>query len=76
METTIVTVKGQIVIPSRIRRRYGIKKGTRVCLIERNGEIILKPITREYIQKLAGILGGKGKALKALMKEKEREREL
>lgn len=76
METTVVTVKGQIVIPSRIRRRYGIKKGTRVCLIERNGEIILKPITREYIEKMAGILGGKGKALRALMKEKEREREL
>ncbi|HHT9125810.1 MAG TPA: AbrB/MazE/SpoVT family DNA-binding domain-containing protein [Candidatus Brocadiia bacterium] len=76
METTTVTVKGQIVIPSRIRRRYGIKKGTRVCLIERNGEIILKPITQEYIRKLAGILDGKGKALKALMKEKEREREL
>lgn len=76
METTIVTVKGQIVIPSRIRRRYGIKKGTRVCLIERNGEIILKPITRKYIHKLAGILDGKGRALKALMKEKEREREL
>ena len=76
METTIVTVKGQIVIPSRIRRLYGIKKGTRVCLIERNGEIILKPITREYIEKMAGILNGKGRALKALMKEKEREREL
>ena len=76
MESTVVTIKGQIVIPSRIRRLYGIKKGTRVCLVERNGEIILKPITREYIQKLSGILGGKGKALKALMKEKEREREL
>ena len=63
METTIVTVKGQIVIPSRIRRLYGIKKGTRVCLIERNGEIILKPITREYIEKMAGILNGNAKVL-------------
>lgn len=76
METTIVTIKGQIVIPSRIRRRYGIKKGTRVCLIERNGEIILKPITHEYLEKMAGILGKEGKLLEALRKEKEREREL
>lgn len=76
METTVVTTKGQIVIPSRIRRHYGIKKGTRVCLIERNGEIILKPITREYIEKMAGILGKEGKLLEALRREKEREREL
>lgn len=76
METAVVTVKGQIVIPSRLRRRYGIKKGTRVCLIERNGEIILKPITREYFDKMAGILGKEGKPLEALRKEKEREREL
>ena len=76
METTIVTVKGQIVIPFRIRRRYGIKKGTRICLIERNGEIILKPITRDYIRKVPGILGKEGNPLEALRKEKEREREL
>lgn len=76
METAVVTVKGQIVIPSRLRRRYGIKKGTRVCLIERNGEIILKPVTREYFDKMAGILGKEGKPLEALRKEKEREREL
>ena len=76
METTVVTAKGQIVIPSRIRRRYEIKKGTRVCLLERNGEIILKPITPEYFDKMAGILGKGGKYLEELRKEKEREREL
>ncbi len=76
MTTTVVTIKGQIVIPSQIRRRHGIKKGTRVCLIERSGEIILKPITREYFDKVAGILGKEGKPLEALRKEKEREREL
>ncbi len=76
MTTTVVTIKGQIVIPSQIRRRHGIKKGTRVCLIERSGEIILKPITREYFDKVEGILGKEGKPLEALRKEKEREREL
>ena len=76
METTVVTVKGQIVIPFRIRRRYGIKEGTRVCLIERNGEIILKPLTTEYFNKMAGVLGKEAKLLEALRKEKEREREL
>ena len=76
MDRSVVTVKGQVVIPSRLRRRFGIKKGTQVYLYERDGEIVIKPITDEYIQKMAGITGTKGKLLKALMGEKAKEREL
>ncbi|MDI6603449.1 MAG: AbrB/MazE/SpoVT family DNA-binding domain-containing protein, partial [Patescibacteria group bacterium] len=76
METTVVTTKGQIVIPSKIRRRYGIKKGTRVCLIEQGGDIVIRPITDEYIEKMAGSLGTKGRVLKTFLEEKKREREL
>lgn len=75
METT-ATSKGQIVIPSSIRRRLGIKEGTRIQieLNEDDKEIILKPITREYVHGLRGKFRGKG-LMKALMAEKKRERE-
>ena len=76
MEKAVVTVKGQIVIPSRLRRRFGIKKGTQVSLYEKDGEIVIKPITDEYIRSMAGITGTKGKLLKALKEEKARERTL
>jgi len=76
MDKAVVTVKGQVVIPSKLRRRFGIKKGTQVYLYEREGEIVIKPITDEYIQKMAGMAGTKGKLLKALMEEKAKEREL
>ena len=76
MDKTAVTVKGQVVIPSRLRRKFGIKKGTQVYLYERDGEIVIKPITDEYIRSMAGMSGTKGKLLKALMEEKAREREL
>ncbi len=76
MDKTIVTVKGQILIPSRLRRRFGIKKGTQVYVYEREGEIVIKPITDEYIRKMAGITGTKGKLLKALMEEKPSQRDL
>lgn len=59
METT-ATSKGQIVIPSSIRRRLGIKEGTRITIEEKGNEIILKPITREYVHSLRGKLRGKG----------------
>ena len=74
METT-ATSKGQIVIPSSIRRRLGIKEGTRIRIEERGNEIILRPITREYVHSVRGKLRGKG-LMKALLAEKKREREL
>ncbi len=76
MDKAVVTVKGQVVIPSKLRRRFGIKKGTQVYLYEREGEIVLKPITDEYIRTMAGMTGTKGRLLKALMEEKAKEREL
>ena len=76
MDKTAVTVKGQVVIPVKLRRKFGIRKGTQVYLYERDGEIIIKPITDEYIRKMAGITGTKGRLLKALMEEKAKEREL
>jgi AbrB family looped-hinge helix DNA binding protein len=72
-----MTVKGQIVIPSKIRRRFGIKKGTRlqVDVDEAAHRIILTPVTREYIQKLRGKYKGKD-LLAALAADKKRERDL
>lgn len=74
---TIATIKGQIVIPSSVRRKFGIKVGTRIQIEvdEVSGRIILTPITREYINSLRGKYKGKG-LLKALAAEKKREREL
>jgi len=57
---TAVTIKGQVVIPAKIRHRLGIKKGTKFYVEERNGEVILRPLTREYFQKMCGILKGTG----------------
>jgi len=74
MEKAIVTTKGQVVIPSKIRQRFGIKKGTQVFVYEKDGEIVVKPITDEYIEAMAGTIGTKGKLLKALKEEKARER--
>jgi AbrB family looped-hinge helix DNA binding protein len=62
---TAVTIKGQVVIPAKIRHRLGIKKGTKFYVEERKGEIVLRPLNKEYFQKMSGILKGGG-LLKAL----------
>lgn len=74
---TVATSKGQIVIPSAIRRKFGIKEGTRIQIVvnDKTHEIILKPITRDYVHSVRGKLKGKG-LLKALMADRKKEREL
>jgi AbrB family looped-hinge helix DNA binding protein len=76
MDKASVTIKGQIVIPSKLRRKFGIKKGTQVFLFERGDEIVIKPITDEYIRSMAGVMGTKGRLLKALKEERTKERNL
>jgi len=75
MAITIVTTKGQIVIPSKVRRKFNIKKGTKLYIEERENELVLKPVTPEYFKKVAGILATKGRLSKALLKERSRDRE-
>ena len=75
MTTTIVSAKGQIVIPSKIRRKYNIKKGVKLYIEERNGELVLKAVTPEYIKKISGILDTKGKLSKLLLKERSEDME-
>jgi AbrB family looped-hinge helix DNA binding protein len=76
VETSIVTSKGQLVIPARLRRRFGIKKGTPIAFVEDDGRIIVQPVTREFIRGLRGSLKGKPSALEVLLQERKRERTL
>ena len=58
---TIVTTKGQVVIPSSLRRKFGITDGTRIQIDvdEKANKIILTPVTRAYIHTLRGKYKGK-----------------
>lgn len=77
METGYVTSKGQLVIPSKLRRRFGIKPGTRINFFEEDDGIKIVPVTSETIKANIGFLGKDGPSLlKALMDEKKREREI
>lgn len=75
MDASIVTAKGQVVIPSKLRKKYGIKNGTLIRFYEADTEIRIVPVTPEFIESNAGFLGTGGKLLKSLMEEKKRERE-
>lgn len=75
METARVTSKGQLVIPSRLRRKYGIRPGTKICFIERDREILFQPVTREYIRSVCGMLKSDVSVTGELLKERARDKE-
>lgn len=68
------TAKGEIVIPAALRRKYGIKNGTKIIITDIGDAIVVKPVTEQYLRNLQGSLKGKG-GLKTLMEERRRDRE-
>lgn len=75
MEQSYVTSKGQLVVPARLRRKYGIKPGTKICFVERDHEIIFQPVTKEYIRSVCGMLKSDTSMTKALLEERARDKE-
>ncbi len=71
---TYATVKGQIVIPATLRRKYGIKNGTKIIVTDNGDSIILKPVTEQYLINLQGSLKGRG-GLKVLVEERRKDKE-
>ncbi len=62
---TVVSSKGQIVIPAALRERLGIKTGTRLAVRSEENQLILQPITREFIDSLLGCCKGKDSLVEA-----------
>lgn len=71
---TYATIKGQIVIPASLRRKYGIKNGTKIIVTDVGDAILLKPVTEQYLKNLQGSLKGRG-GLKVLVEERRKDKE-
>ena len=74
MTTAVLTTKGQIVIPSLIRKHLNLKKGAKICVVEEGDKIILQPLTHGYFEKMAGILKTKGKLTRELLAERAKDK--
>ena len=71
---SVTTTKHQIVVPKNLRKKYNIKPGTRIIFTDKgNGEIVMRALTKEYFEGLAGWLNAPG-ILQDLLKEKEFEK--
>lgn len=72
-----VSSKGQIVLPADIRRKYGIKQGQKLQLVDFDGRIWLVPSSEDAIARADGafkIEDGGPPATEWLVQERRRER--
>ncbi len=74
METSILTSKGQLLIPKRLRTKYGIKSGVKVAFIESPNGVILKAMDENFFNQFVGMLKDEAPSLqeyKAWKKEEQ-----
>jgi AbrB family looped-hinge helix DNA binding protein len=76
-ESAYVTSKGQVVVPARLRRKLGIKAGTRLNFSLEAGRLVVQPVTREFIDSYCGIFKSKSEeksAVQELLDDRAGER--
>jgi len=47
MKTSRVTTKGQVTIPSDVRKKLGIHQGDRVGFVYEDGKVIILPVIKD-----------------------------
>jgi bifunctional DNA-binding transcriptional regulator/antitoxin component of YhaV-PrlF toxin-antitoxin module len=74
---TVISTKGQVVIPVELREEYGLDKGTPATWTEEAGRLVLTPMTMRRIKEIRGFLKpkpGEATMFDELFAERERER--
>ena len=76
MPVVKVSAKGWIVIPAEIRRRYGIKPGDEVHVVDYAGTLVGVPKLKDPVNDSFAIFADDGPSMtKELLEERRRERE-
>jgi AbrB family looped-hinge helix DNA binding protein len=74
---TVISSKGQVVIPAELREQFGLEKGTPATWSEEGGRLVLTPLTVQRLREIRGFLKpgpGEPSAFEGLFEERERER--
>jgi AbrB family looped-hinge helix DNA binding protein len=75
---TVISSKGQVVIPAELRQQFGLERGTPATWTEEKGRLVLTPITAQRIREIRGFLKpkpGQPSMFEEHLAERERERE-
>ncbi len=73
MATSVISKRGQIVIPASARKRWGLKGGTVVSFIDTEGGLLIQSY-EDTVKRGHGLLAGGSDLVGAFLKEKEEEK--
>ena len=74
MATLTVSSKGWVVIPAEVRRKYNVRAGSQVKIVDYGGGMSLVPVLADPIRDARGLLKGRGSLTKALLRGRAAER--
>ena len=72
--TLKISQKGWVVIPADLRRKYDLKPGDEVQVVDYGGVLSLIPASEDPLEAAAGMLEGESSLTQSLLEERERER--
>lgn len=72
--TLKISSKGWVVIPADLRRKYDLKPGDEVHVVDYGGVLSLIPTSEDPLQAAAGMLAGETSLTEALLDERKEER--
>jgi AbrB family looped-hinge helix DNA binding protein len=72
----IISQKGWVVIPAALRKKYGLKPGSNMQIVDYGGVFAMVPVIQDPINDGAGMLKGKTKLSNSIIEEHRKEREL
>ncbi|NIM92786.1 MAG: AbrB/MazE/SpoVT family DNA-binding domain-containing protein [Anaerolineales bacterium] len=70
-----ISQKGWVVIPADLRRKYDLKPGDEIHVVDYGGVLSLIPASKDPVKQGLGILKGEKSLTDALIAERKRERE-
>jgi AbrB family looped-hinge helix DNA binding protein len=74
---TVISSKGQVVIPAEFREQLGLQQGTPAIWTEEKGRLVLTPITERLLDEIQGFLRprpGEPSMFEEHFKDRARER--
>jgi AbrB family looped-hinge helix DNA binding protein len=74
MTVATISSKGWIVIPNELRRKYHLRAGDKVALVDYGGVLSIVPAMTDPVEEAAGSLKGERSLTRALLAERAEER--
>jgi AbrB family looped-hinge helix DNA binding protein len=73
MSTHLISEKGWVVIPAELRKKYALRPGSEVRIVDYGGVLAIVPALADPVSQAAGILKSEKSLTAALLEERHQD---